>query len=76
VVEAVSEEKARQIEVDYHRTAWLAMHIMNTQGRTLKRPVTVEKLLGRDKKKNRKLTTEQREKTINDLLKKFEDSEK
>jgi len=74
VIEAVANEKARQIETEYHRTAWLAMHIMNTQG-TLKRPVTLDKLLGK-KKAAKKQTIENREKAFNDLMKKFGHSEK
>lgn len=70
VIEAHADEKVRQFEADHKLTAWLAMQIMNTQG-TLKRPVTLDKLLGK-KKAAKKQTTENREKAFNDLLKKFE----
>jgi len=70
VIEAHADEKVRQFETDHHLTAWLAMQIMNTQG-TLKRPVTLDKLLGK-KKAAKKKTTENRDKAFNDLLKKFE----
>lgn len=68
VIEAHADDKVRQFETDHHLTAWLAMQIMNTQG-TLKRPVTLDKLLG--KKKAAIQVIEDRDKALNDLLKKF-----
>jgi len=46
------------------------MHIMNTQG-TLKRPVTMEKLLGKQSEV-REISTEERDKKFAELLEKFE----
>jgi hypothetical protein len=71
MIEAHADEKARQFEADHKLTAWLAMQIMNTQG-TLKRPVTLDKMLGK-KKRVKKQTTENRDRMLTELLKKFGD---
>ena len=71
VIEAVSEGKIQRMETDYHRTAWLAMHVMNTQG-TLKHPVSVDKLLGKKQQASTRMTLEERDNAITDLLSKFD----
>ena len=47
------------------------MHVMNTQG-TLKHPVTVNKLLGKKQHNSIKMTVEERDNAITDLLNKFD----
>lgn len=71
VIGAHADEKVRQFEVDHKLTAWLAMNIMNTQG-TLKRPVTLDKLLGKKKAVNKQTTVEDRDRAFSELLNKFE----
>ncbi|WP_279287053.1 phage tail assembly chaperone [Heliobacterium chlorum] len=46
LVESRIEYEQQHQEAEYHRTAWLACHIMNASG-NLKRPVTPDKLLGK-----------------------------
>lgn len=74
MTEAYSKEEARRIEMDYERTAWLAANIMNASG-NMKKLVTADDLLGRKKKANeqRFSSKEEREKALNELLKKFGD---
>lgn len=71
VIEAQAGERIRKFKANHKLTAWLAMHIMNTQG-TLKRPVTIEKLLGKNKKNDKRQIVEDRGKAFTKLLKKFE----
>ncbi|WP_235910963.1 hypothetical protein [Heliobacterium mobile] len=74
IVEArFSYEKQRQ-EADYHRTAWLACHIMNASG-NLKRPVTPDKLLGKSPD-NKRVERKEQLKALNDLKNKFQSKDR
>lgn len=52
MVKAHGEEEARRIEALQMLLAWHAANVMNASG-NLKRPISVEKLLGKQKKKQR-----------------------
>jgi hypothetical protein len=70
---AYYKEQTSRLELDYERTAWLAANIMNASG-NLKRPVTVDRLLGK-KDNNRQYkrfrSAEERERELNKILEKF-----
>jgi Phage tail assembly chaperone protein, TAC len=70
LVEAYNEEVEREFEVYQHLLAWHAANIMNASG-NLKRSVTVDKLLGKNKKKKVSLSREEQKKKLEDLKRKF-----
>ncbi|MCW2279110.1 phage tail assembly chaperone [Heliophilum fasciatum] len=70
MADAYGKETVRRMESEYHRTAWLSANLMNTMG-TLKRPVTVDMLLGREKDDSEIQTSEDRKQAFQELLEKF-----
>jgi hypothetical protein len=70
LVESYNAEMEREFEVYQHLLAWHAANIMNASG-NLKRSVTVDKLLGKNKKKKVSLSREEQKKQLEDLKRKF-----
>jgi hypothetical protein len=70
LVESYNAEVEREFEVYQHLLAWHAANIMNASG-NLKRSVTVDKLLGKNKKKKVSLSREEQKKQLEDLKRKF-----
>jgi hypothetical protein len=70
LVESYNAEMEREFEVYQHLLAWHAANIMNASG-NLKRSVTVDKLLGKNKKKKLSLNREEQKKQLEDLKRKF-----
>lgn len=68
-VQGYNEERERQTDILHHLFAFNAAVIANSSG-NLKKPLTVEKLVGKKKQKQTK-SKEERRKELNDLLKKF-----
>jgi hypothetical protein len=72
MVDAYIQDETDRQEREYQKIAWLASNLMNAMG-TLKRPVTVDRLLGkRPIQTTRPMTPEEREKALEELKKKFE----
>ncbi|MBC9785858.1 phage tail assembly chaperone [Heliobacterium chlorum] len=65
----IEHEQQRQA-AEYHRTAWLACHIMNTSG-NLKRLVTPDKLLGNSTDVKR-IDRKEQHKQLDELKQKFQ----
>jgi hypothetical protein len=71
MVDAYIQDETNRQDREYHKIAWLASNLMNAMG-TLKRPITVDRLLGRrPTEATRTMTPEEREKALDDLKKKF-----
>ena len=72
MVDAYIKDQSYTHELDYIRTAWLAANIMNSMG-TLKRPVTVEILLGKQLGDPQKkvMTADEQQQILEELINKF-----
>ena len=72
MVDAYIKDQTNTQELAYIRTAWLAANIMNSMG-TLKRPVTVEILLGKklSDPEKKTMTAEEQQQRLDELIKKF-----
>jgi hypothetical protein len=75
LVDAFVYEQKRKFEETHHLLAWHAANVMNASG-NLKKPVTVEKLIGGNKenrptKQGRVMSREEQRRKLDELKKKF-----
>lgn len=70
MADGFAEEEKRRFENLHHLLAWHAANVMNASG-NLKRPVSVEKLLGKKSRKQGKTLTPEEQKAELERLKKL-----
>jgi hypothetical protein len=74
MADAFEKEETRKTEQMHHLAAWVSANIMNASG-NLKKPVSVEKLLGKKGQRNRKigetLSPEEKKRRLEALKAKF-----
>jgi hypothetical protein len=64
-------ERERQ-EEEYRRVAWQTAHLLNIAGKSLKRSITVDDLIGKNNKKQpQKLTAVEQKEKLDEVKEKF-----